>query len=381
MVRKVVFWIHLISGLVAGAVIAVMSVTGVAIAFEEEILAWCDREVRRIEPASPGAGPLSLEQLRDKARGDRPDFDVDYIVVPRDANLAYELFAKREGPLYADPNTGTLRDSRAHGVHEVLHELEEWHRWLGMHGEGMATGKLITGICNLAFLLLCVTGLYLWFPRTWSGRALRPRLWLAGHYKGKAREFNWHNVFGLWSLPVLLMLAATAVVISFGWAHRLVFTLAGEEAPKSRNFGMMAVPPPQVPTPDAGAPRLPMDQLLARAQGEVPDWRTIGVRFPSDADVAKAAPVKLEVMRDDTMPSRAYVPVELDPFTGEVLQAVRFEDRSPGLRARVWIRFLHTGAGFGLTGKIVVTLATLASLILVYTGFALSWRRFAARRR
>lgn len=54
----------------------------------------------------------------------------------------------------------------------------------------------------------------------------------------------------------------------------------------------------------------------------------------------------------------------------------RFQDRGTGMKARVWIRFLHTGEAFGLIGKIVATLATAASLVLEYTGFALSWRRF-----
>lgn len=74
------------------------------------------------------------------------------------------------------------------------------------------------------------------------------------------------------------------------------------------------------------------------------------------------------------------VQLYLDPFRGDVLRQVAFADRSPGLRARVWMRFLHTGEAFGLPGKIIATLATAASLVLVYTGFALSWRRFFPRR-
>lgn len=40
-----------------------------------------------------------------------------------------------------------------------------------------------------------------------------------------------------------------------------------------------------------------------------------------------------------------------------------------------------TGAAFGLPGKVVATLATAASLVLVWTGFALSWRRFFPKRK
>jgi uncharacterized iron-regulated membrane protein len=380
--RKIVFWVHLVAGLVSGIVVAIMSATGVAIAFEEEILAWYDRDVSRVATA-PGSGAerIPLEDLRARAVAAFPDFAVTSIVMPSDPTRAYELYAGRDGPLYADPFTGEFRESRAHAAHEFIHLLEEWHRWLGHHEneDRRAVGKAITGACNVAFLVLCLTGLYLWFPRQWNWRILRPRVWFTSAKSGKARDYNWHNVIGLWSLPVLVVLAATAVVISYGWAHRLVFTLAGEEAPKARNFGMMAVPAAAVPAPPPGAMRLPLDTVVARAAEAFPDWVEFGVNFPRETDAdadAPPVPLRLDLTVTDYMPSRAYVPVEMDPFTGEVLQAVRFQDRSAGLQTRVWIRFLHTGAGLGLPGKIIASVASLAALVLVYTGFALSWRRF-----
>jgi hypothetical protein len=44
------------------------------------------------------------------------------------------------------------------------------------------------------------------------------------------------------------------------------------------------------------------------------------------------------------------------------------------------LRFLHTGEAFGFIGKVIATVATAGSLFLVYTGFALSYRRFFLRR-
>ena len=102
------------------------------------------------------------------------------------------------------------------------------------------------------------------------------------------------------------------------------------------------------------------------------------------SETAAAQPTPEEMGQDD--PSVVFEPAPfatagriqtyLDPWRGDVLKKVSFADRSPGLQARVWVRFLHTGEAFGLTGKIIATLATAASLVLVWTGFALSWRRF-----
>ena len=55
--RKLIFWLHLIAGVIAGAVILIMCVTGVALAFEKEIIAWAERDVRRISPP-PNAARL-----------------------------------------------------------------------------------------------------------------------------------------------------------------------------------------------------------------------------------------------------------------------------------------------------------------------------------
>ncbi|MBE2212909.1 MAG: PepSY domain-containing protein [Opitutaceae bacterium] len=381
--RRIIFWTHLVCGIVAGLVIAIMSFTGVIIAFEHEVEAWFDRGVTRVE-APADARQLGIDELRIRVTQAKPGFVPTSVIIPRAADEAWTFVAGREGRVYVDPFTGEVREPRSHGAHAVMHELIDWHRWLGMEGDGQAMGKLITGVCNAAFLGLCVTGLYLWWPRAWSGRALRPVLWFVGRYKGRARDYNWHNVLGLWSAPVLIVLVATGVVISFGWAHDLVFRIAGEEPPKFRDFRMMAVKPPGVPAPDAGAVPLPLDAIVARLVASHPYYEQIGVNFPrrspSDADLSTVAPLDLVVFEPAPFQTAGRVQVYADPFTGDMLTKVAFGDRSPGLRARVWVRFLHTGEAFGLAGKVIAVLATAASLVLVYTGFALSWRRFVVRK-
>jgi len=53
---------------------------------------------------------------------------------------------------------------------------------------------------------------------------------------------------------------------------------------------------------------------------------------------------------------------------------------SRGQRWRTYARFLHTGQIFGLPGQVIALIATLSTLLLVWTGFALTIRRFAAWR-
>ena len=44
--RRVLFWIHLTAGWVAGLIILVMSVTGVLLAYKRQIVNWADRGFR-----------------------------------------------------------------------------------------------------------------------------------------------------------------------------------------------------------------------------------------------------------------------------------------------------------------------------------------------
>ncbi|MDP0498847.1 MAG: PepSY-associated TM helix domain-containing protein [Verrucomicrobiota bacterium JB022] len=376
--RRLIFWGHLILGIVTGVVVFIMSATGIAIAFEEEMLAWADREVSHVSPPAEAAARLPVEALVERVTAAHPDFVPTSITVFSEPDHAHAFYAGREGPLYVNPYTGETRESEAHDLHHFIHYMEEWHRWLAMEGDAFPVGRMITGVANIGFLLLCISGLYLWLPRRWSWRALRPILWFVKGYKGKARDYNWHNVLGFWSLPVLVVLAATAVVISFRWGHNLPFQLAGETPPEARNYGMMRTPPAEVPTPPEGAQRVPLDVALTEVSNAYPEWVNIGLELPTPEQLAAETPdpLHLGVTVPDYMPSRAYIPIESDPFTGTILKTTHFETRSPGLQARVWIRFLHTGGAFGFWGKLIASIACLASLVLVYTGFALTWRRW-----
>ena len=60
--RKVLFWMHLICGVVAGAVVLIMSVTGVLLTYEKQMNAWS--RTRNLPAAASSNGQsLPLSQL------------------------------------------------------------------------------------------------------------------------------------------------------------------------------------------------------------------------------------------------------------------------------------------------------------------------------
>ena len=109
-----------------------------------------------------------------------------------------------------------------------------------MEGEGRETGRAVTGAANLAFLVLVVTGPILWWPR----RGSRPVAFFQRGLAGRARDFNWHNVLGIWSALPLLVVVTTATVFSYDWANALLFRMVGEAppAPRSRSASGPSTP-------------------------------------------------------------------------------------------------------------------------------------------
>jgi uncharacterized iron-regulated membrane protein len=61
-VRKFFFWFHLVCGVIAGSIILIMSVTGVLLAYERQMLAWADRSSYHVEPPARDAQPLPVEE-------------------------------------------------------------------------------------------------------------------------------------------------------------------------------------------------------------------------------------------------------------------------------------------------------------------------------
>ncbi|MGJ5820907.1 PepSY-associated TM helix domain-containing protein [Paludibaculum fermentans] len=357
--RKTLFWLHLISGCVAGAIVLVMSVTGVLLTYERQMIDWFDRG--QLAPSKPGGQAMPLETLL-AAQPSAPTT----VTLRAEAGAPVLLAYGREGLVYVDPHTGAALGKGHTGARKFFQSMTSWHRWLGQDGPGRQTARAITGACNLAFLFLVVSGLYLWMPRRWTGASVRAITWFNGKATGKARDFNWHNVIGFWSLAPLFFVVASGVVMSYPWANALVYKMTGSEAP------VVGGGPPR-----EGRPSKPsyagIDRALAAAKRLDPSWRILTVRL--------TGPLAVTLDRAERGRPDLRTTVTIDRATAEVVKVERFSDQNAGRRLRTWLRWIHTGEAGGVLGQTVAGVVSLGAVFLVYTGIALSLRRFVAWRR
>ncbi len=378
-VRRVVFWLHLIAAVCAGAVILVMSVTGVALTYERQLIAWSDRGFRSLPPAED-AVPLAPESLLARLARERPDLAIGGLTRAADPEAPVTLSVGRQ-TLYADAYTGRVLGEATTGMRAIMSELRAWHRWLAVEGEGRSIARAVTGWSNAVFLFVVASGIYLWLPRQWTWQHVRPILLFTGGLRGKARDFNWHNAIGFWVAVPLFVVVLTAMPISFPWANGLVYRLAGETPPAvgGRGGGGRGGPPPgglaggESRGDGAATVSDGLNALWEQAERQVPGWRTIAVRLPLGPESTSFA-----IDRGDGGQPQLRSTLTLDRATGAVVAHETFGDQGPGRRLRSIARFAHTGEVLGLAGQTIAGLVTAGAVVLVWTGIALTLRRFRA---
>lgn len=387
--RKTIFWLHLISGIITGIIVLIMSVTGVALTYQKQMTAWADKKACRIQAPSQAA-PLSAEALIEIFRREQPAVDPASLTLYSDPAMPASVTIAPNKTAFINPYTGEILGEGSQGIRKFFRVMTDWHRWLALSGKNRSIGKAVTGACNAAFLFLAVSGLYLWWPQKWTRAIFLAIGWFRAGSSGKARDFNWHHVFGFWCLVPLVLIIVSAVVISYPWASRLVFRLAGSQmafqagppGPGGQRGGPPAAMAPRGTIPGSGPGRerptlqlTGIDKLVENVQKRSEGWKSVSFQLPTVAD--KTITFSVDTGSGGQPQFRATIIG--DKVTGEIVRSEGFKDMDPGLRARLWMRFVHTGEYYGIPGQTIAGIASLAGVILVWTGCALTYRRFFMR--
>lgn len=382
--RTVLFWSHLTAGVAAGAVILVMSLTGAVLALKPQILNWIERDVKYV--AVQDQPKLSPQALLMAVKNARPDRRPASVTMNRDPETAATVNLGTAGNVYVDPYTGTILGSGSDRANRFFQSMTTWHRYMGATGESRPLGKSATGAGNLAFLVLAVTGLYIWWPRQLMLRHLWSNAWFRRTATGRARDFNWHNVIGFWCLPAIAIMTASGAVISYPWASSLVYRISGSPVPAVAGRGVGAAggeaanvsreggsPGQGRGDVAASASVMParLDEMWARAERQVPTWSLISMRLPSRDGGA----MSFTITDGARWNPFARSTLTLESASTELVTWQPYDASSRGQKARGWLRFAHTGELGGLPGQIVAGVGCLGGVMLTYTGLSLAFRR------
>jgi len=375
--RSLLFWIHLASGMTAGLVILVMSATGALLAFKPQITRAVDHRVR-VVLARPGQSRATMHELLTRVVAFTPGARLATVTVDADpsASVAVSL-DQGGGPIYVDPYSARVLGSGSARVQAFFRSVENWHRWLGFTGDGRKAARAITDASNVAFLALALTGVFLWWPRKWLSQHLKAILWFKRTTTGRAREFNWHNVIGFWCAPILIVLTATAVIMSYTWANNLLYRATGSPVAVVRTRDVAPANSPAAGRRDRSGTehQIPdgIDALWRRAEQQVPEWRTMTMRWPARSSAAVTFSIE-----ERSWNAFARSQLSLNVVTGEVVSWQPYARNSLGQKMRQWARFAHTGELGGWPGQALAAVACAGGVVLAVTGLALASRRVIA---
>lgn len=361
--RKIIFWLHLSSGVIAGIFIFLMCVTGASLSFQLNILEFAERQMRVVGVPAENAERLPIEEIINKILTEKPNAKLSNITLRNDKKAAATIGLGREGQIFVNPYTGEITGEGAKGWRGFFRATEDFHRWLALSGDARPIGKAINDACNVLFLFLAVSGIFIWFPRRLSPQRFKPVWWFRRGLKGKARDFNWHNTIGFWSSLVLIILTMTAIVMSYQWANNLLYTLTGNQPPQQQQ-------PANQQSEQAFILPENLDEIWTKAENYT-IWKSIALRLPIAKDSAVFTIDEgkyLNIFGRSTL--------TINAKTAEVSKWESYGEQTSGRQLRSWARFTHTGETGGIVGQIIGFAACIGGAFLVWTGLSLAWRRF-----
>ena len=388
--KKIFAKIHLWLSVPLGLVITVVCLSGAVLVFEGEITRALHPELYRVAvPAN--VRPLRPSQLADRIRGQMPD-SLHLVSLQLSARsdepcmAAFRETGRKQ--LSVDPYTGNVNGwTESPAFFGTVRKL---HRWLldppPSKGE-KSIGNAIVGVSTLALVVILVSGLILWIPR--SRKALRNRLKVSC---SDGRRF-WHDChvsLGFYATLLLLVMALTGLTWSFGWYRTAAYALFGgtpqiavaQEFPARKTDSGSRQSRERSGERNTGREH---DGTQAETEARPFDyavWDAVLGQLTTHCTAYKTITLtrtEAQVARQSAM--RRIDRATFDPRSGRLAEIARYEDTPRQQRLRGWFYAFHTGTWGGIWTKILYFLAALTGASLPLTGYWLWWRRCMNKRK
>lgn len=387
---------HFFAGLMVIPFAIVLAITGAIYLFQPQFDAAIEARINA--NAAPLAGEtLPADALLASAQAAYPGSSLAKIVVqssPDDPTIEIDLRgADGLRTYWVDRTTG-----------EVLHSVSTPARFMNfvkrIHGTLLAgdRGSLVVEIMASWFMILIITGIYLWWPRG----AVWWRVFVPDFAaKGGKREI-WrkvHGMCGAWigGLILAILLSGLPWTQVWGDGFTKAKSLAGLKAPGQEWFVTLQSAAPHADHSDhdhsmhTGAElwdqgRSAADVSVTSASAGGEDLRPLILDevFRAARPEQYAPPVEVQPPRGEngvwTVRSMAAsrpdrVTVHYDRWTGQEIMRIAFTDHNPVDRLVAQAVAFHEGALFGWMNQLTGVIAALGVILLSLTGAIMWWRR------
>lgn len=362
-IKLIVKRIHLWLGLTSGLIVVFLGITGCILAFQREIENTFQTYRYVNERATPQLPPSKLQALAEK---ELPGKDVHAVMYMGKNHAAQVIFFEAAADsyyylVYIDPYDGkVLKVKDMDSDFFRIMVMGHFYLWLPP-----AIGQPIVASATLIFLIMMITGIILWWPKT--RKIARQRFTIKWNARWRRVNFDLHSVLGFYMTWLAIFLALTGLVWGFQWFAQGLYAVTGGEK------SLLYTEPLSDSTRSGNAtPGAAIDIVWEKMQRLYPQAESIEVHPPHGT----SAPIAANANPDaDTYWQTDYR--YFDQYTFNELQVHHIYGRFTGAStADKIIRMnydVHTGAILGIAGKVMMFFASLIAASLPITGF-LFWR-------
>ncbi|WP_347880751.1 PepSY domain-containing protein [Paenibacillus sp. F411] len=373
---------HFYAGILIAPFLVILAFSGAVYLFKPQIEGYLYRDLLQIQqPASPR---LSADELLDYVKREYPGTAITSFTFSDDSKAAVKMSAIRSGTMstmYANPYTAEIT-----GILDNDKTFTSYFKKL--HSQLLIGGTWANRLVELAAcwaVILVITGLYLWWPRSKSAvwGTLLPRLSKPG-----SRRFwrDLHAVPAFWLSICMLILIATGLP----WSGVL-----GGQISKLANATHTSYPPYAFSF--MGKPE---SVTVTKEIAEHVPWATENLPVPASA-AGRYLPLALQEVRDIADKQRIELPytislpqgetgvytissahtrpvhnatLHIDQYSGAVLTDVRFADYGILGKAITLGIALHEGRLFGWVNQLL-GLITCIGIVLIAVSSYVMWRK------
>lgn len=363
--KKLFHKLHLWLGLVSGLFVFVIALTGALYAFEEEISSlhsYHHVEVRNSEFLAPSR----LQQLAENQLPGKKMNSIRY----QGGEKSVEAMFYGYSPSYyyivfLDPYNGKVLKVKDMNK-DFFRIVMQGHFYLWLPP---AVGQPLVVASTIVFLLVLISGVVIWFPKTLS--KIKNRLLVRWKKGVRAYKVNYDlHVVGGWYVTIFgLIFALTGLVWGLPPYADGVHKLVG--GTKSLQYGVSL--PKSQPVASL-SPEQAVDHVWVRMMREYPDAGAISITPSRDS----ASAITANVTQADGLywktDYRYFAPRSLAEVKSENIYG-RFADADGADRLLRMNYDIHTGRIWGFAGKILAFLASLFIASLPVTGTVIWWRK------
>jgi uncharacterized iron-regulated membrane protein len=354
-----IFQIHLYSGLALGLVTTVVGVTGSIIVYKPEMERLEAGSITRVESAGE---PRPLSELHRRAQAATRK-RIERVYIWGGPQAAWAFRASRGGTereyIYVDQYRG-----RVLGTYPMD---GTWLQWIYDLHDNLLLGRsglIANGIGAWLLILMCATGMVVWFPGVTRLRQGFRYHWGA---KWQIQNYDLHKVLGIAALAALVVIGFTGASYAFPAGYRRFFgALTGSAA--GPHDVQSAVRSDRTPAS--------LDAVLQAAGTAIPGAELTVLTWPAGAKGAFLSRQRLP--GDWSRLGDQYV--YIDQYSAAVLRADASSRLPAAARIMLTMSPLHYGTFGGFATRLLWIFMGLAPGVLAVSGFLMWWNRVAARK-